>query len=49
MQLLARKQILIDDGLSENEIRELEALLPTVADLCRKLSDYEIKTKHCPT
>ena len=43
MQLLAHKQILIEDGLSENEIRELEALLPTVADLCKKLFDYEIK------
>lgn len=42
-QLLTQKEILIADGLSENEINQLEALLPTVAHLCQKLSDYAIK------
>ena len=43
MQLLSQKDILIADGLSEIEINELEKLLPKVANLCQKLSDYAIK------
>lgn len=43
MQLLAKKKILITDGLSENEMSELEKLLPKVIYLCKKLSDYSIK------
>jgi hypothetical protein len=43
MQLLSQKEILIADGLLEKEISELEKLLPTVFDLCQKLSAYAIK------
>jgi len=43
MQLLLQKDILIADGLSEIEIIELEKLLPKVSNLCKKLSDYDIK------
>lgn len=43
MQLLAQKDVLIADGLSEIEIGELEALLPKISDLCKKLSGYSIK------
>ena len=42
-QLLSQKDILIADGLSEIEIRELETTLPIVSDLCQKLADYSIK------
>ncbi len=42
-QLLAEKNILMADGLSEIEIAELERLLPRIADLCEKLSRYAIK------
>ena len=42
-QLLSQKEILIEDGLSEKEISELEKLLPMVSNLCQKLSDYGIK------
>ena len=41
--MLSQKDILIADGLSEIEISELEALLPKVSNLCKKLSDYSIK------
>jgi hypothetical protein len=41
--LLSQKDILIEDGLLEVEINELEALLPTVSALCKKLSKYSIK------
>lgn len=43
MELLSQKDILIEDGLSEKEIIELETLLPKVSRLCKKLSDYSIK------
>jgi Phosphotransferase enzyme family len=43
MQLLSQKDLLIEDGLSEIEIRKLEALLPTILNLCKKLSSYSIK------
>lgn len=42
-QLLIQKNILRADGLSDIEISELEALLPKVANLCKKLSDYAIQ------
>ena len=42
-QLLSQKDMLIADGLSEIEINELEALLPMISNLCKKLSDYSIK------
>jgi hypothetical protein len=43
IKLLAQKEVLIADGLSEKEIGELEKLLPKVSNLCQKLSDYAIK------
>ncbi len=42
-QLLSQKDLLIEDGLSEKEIKKLEMLLPTVTALCNKLSDYSIR------
>jgi len=41
--LLRQKDILIADGLSENDIHELEKQLPAVSNLCKKLSEYAIK------
>lgn len=43
MHLLTQKDILIADGLTEIEINELKALLPIVANLCKKLAAYSIK------
>lgn len=43
MQLLSQKSILIADGLSENEISELEMQFPKISNLCKKLSSYSIK------
>lgn len=40
--LLADKALLVADGLSEGEIKALEALLPTISELCEKLSRYAI-------
>lgn len=40
---LLQKNILIADGVSENEIAELKSLMPTVTDLCQKLTEYPIK------
>lgn len=42
-QLLSQKEILMEDGLSEIEINQLEALLPKVSHLCERLSSYSIK------
>lgn len=42
-QLLSQKTLLIADGLSENEINQLQKMLPDVVDLCSKLCNYEIK------
>ncbi|WP_419418734.1 phosphotransferase [Legionella sp. D16C41] len=42
-QLLAEKDILLADGLLEKEINKLEKLLPTVCNLCKKLSNYSVK------
>jgi hypothetical protein len=41
--LLSQKEILIADGLSEIEFNQLKALLPTIFNLCKKLSNYSIK------
>ena len=43
LDLLEQRELLIQDGLSETEIDQLESLLPTVAALCEKLSAYGIK------
>lgn len=42
-QLLSKKELLIEDGLSEIEISELEKLTPKISNLCKKLSGYSIK------
>jgi hypothetical protein len=42
-KFLDQKDILMKDGLSENEISELKNLLPKITDLCQKLSGYSIK------
>jgi len=41
--LLAKKELLIEDGLSEIEVIQLRALFPTVSNLCEKLSNYSIQ------
>ena len=41
--LLIEKEILIEDGLSEVEIRQLRVLFQTVANLCARLSNYSIQ------
>jgi len=44
MQLLMQeKHLLMEDGLSKNEIIQLEKLYPAITDLCTKLSAYSIK------
>ncbi|MBX3710194.1 MAG: aminoglycoside phosphotransferase family protein [Gammaproteobacteria bacterium] len=42
-QLLSQKDMLIEDGLSAIEISKLEALFPTIFNLCKKLSAYSVK------
>jgi hypothetical protein len=42
-QAILQKDLLMDDGLSESEINELEGLLSKITDLCEKLSGYTIK------
>ena len=42
-QLLTKKDLLIEDGLLEKEISELETLVPMVTNLCNELSAYAIK------
>ncbi len=42
-QLLTKKDLLIEDGLLENEIIALEKLVPKVTGLCHELSAYAIK------
>jgi Phosphotransferase enzyme family len=42
-QAISQKDLLMDDGLSESEINELEGLLSKITDLCEKLSGYAIK------
>lgn len=42
-ELISKKDLLAAEGLSEVENSKLEALLPKVSILCKKLSDYSIK------
>jgi hypothetical protein len=42
-QLLLQKDLLIFEGLSEKDISTLEALLPKISELCKKLADYSTK------
>lgn len=42
LQLLAQKDILIADSVSETELLELNKLASTVSSLCKKLSSYSI-------
>lgn len=42
-QLLSQKDLLMEDGLSEIELGELERLLPKITKLCKTLSDDSIK------
>lgn len=42
-QLLLNKECLLEDGLSANEIQQLQTLFTKVNDLCEKLSSYAIK------
>lgn len=41
--LLEEKELLLEDGLSEEEIKQLRALFPTVVHLCKMLADYSIQ------
>ena len=42
-KMLSQKDILIADGLSETEIKQLKTLSPIIFNLCKKLSNYSIK------
>ncbi len=42
-QMVSQKNMLIEDGLLAIEISKLEALFPTIFNLCKKLSAYSIK------
>lgn len=42
-QLLLNKECLLEDGLSVNEIQQLQTLFTKVIELCEKLSSYAIK------
>lgn len=42
-QLLSQKEILIADGLLEQEYTELENLFPRIAQLCKRLLDFSIQ------
>lgn len=42
-EMIAQNDLLIADGLSEAEIVQLEGLIPTVSNVCKKLSTYSIK------
>ena len=41
-ELISKKDVLMMDGLTENEIDKLHSLIQTVFDLCKKLSEYDI-------
>lgn len=41
-ELISKKDVLIMDGLTEKEIDKLHSLIPSVSDLCKKLSAYAI-------
>ena len=40
--LILKKDFLIADGLTEKEIDELKYLIPTIFEVCKKLSEYNI-------
>ncbi|HAU1107355.1 TPA: aminoglycoside phosphotransferase family protein [Legionella pneumophila] len=42
-ELISQKDLLEAEGLTEVEISKLESLLPSVSNLCKKLSDFSIK------
>jgi len=42
-KLLLEKELLINDGLSEEEIKTLENLIPIISKLCNKLSCYSVQ------
>jgi hypothetical protein len=42
-EALLQKDLLIADGLSEAELKNLETLLPRITHLCQKLSSYAIQ------
>lgn len=42
-QLLTQKDLLIEDGLLQNEIAELKKFIPAVTNLCNELSAHSIK------
>lgn len=42
LELISKDDVLADDGITEEEINELESLMPTVFALCKKLSAYKI-------
>jgi hypothetical protein len=43
-QVITEKAFLIEDGLSEKEVKILESLYPNVLSLCQRLSAYSIKS-----
>lgn len=43
IELLTHKDLLIEDGLSEHEFKDLERLIPIITELCHKLSGYAVK------
>lgn len=48
-QLIQQDKLLLDDGLTENEIKQLQQLYPTCQQLCDVLSKYDIPEtlSHC--
>lgn len=41
--LISKKELLVEDGLSDIDIKQLKTLVTKVSDLCEKLSGYAIK------
>lgn len=41
--LISKKELLVEDGLSDMDIKQLKTLVTKVSDLCEKLSGYAIK------
>lgn len=41
-ELILKKDILITDGVTESEINKLTSLIPTVSEVCKKLSEYAV-------
>ncbi len=42
-KIIAEKKLLLDDGLSKNEVEKLRKLAPTLSSLCSQLAQYNIK------